>query len=302
MDGVKKVFGRRSCFDIAALIGEEKQETKVDLISFDAYDLEGLKKDKVLKKGSALSKVYGDSHYVLAIAGEESGVAVGDKVQIGKEVLEIAGMLQYNPFQSDGAFDEKVTFILSEETYVRVTGVADYSIVMLQTTEEVTNQEVAAIRNFTEQKYQFRDRRAEDNSRIYYAFMLFVYGFLVIITMVSVLNIMNSISMSVSARIKQYGAMRAVGMSVRQMIKMIVAEAFTYALAGCLVGCVAGLAFSRILYDFLIASHFHYAAWRVPILPLGIILFVVFVAAIAAVYAPARRIREMAVTDVINEL
>ena len=43
-------------------------------------------------------------------------------------------------------------------------------------------------------------------------------------------NIVNSISMSVSARIKQYGAMRAVGMDNRQLKRMISAEAYTLSL------------------------------------------------------------------------
>ncbi|MEG2929672.1 MAG: ABC transporter permease, partial [Oscillospiraceae bacterium] len=130
----------------------------------------------------------------------------------------------------------------------------------------------------------------------------FVYGFLAIITAVTVLNIMNSISMSVSARIQQYGAMRAVGMDTQQMTKMIAAEAATYALSGCMVGCVVGLLLSKLLYDTLITTHFAYAIWSFPVIPLAIILLFVLAAAVAAVYAPAKRIRNMAVTDTINEL
>ena len=50
---------------------------------------------------------------------------------------------------------------------------------------------------------------------------LFVMVFLAIIGVISLFNIVNSISMSVSARIKQYGAMRAVGMDNRQLKRMI---------------------------------------------------------------------------------
>lgn len=65
--------------------------------------------------------------------------------------------------------------------------------------------------------------------------------------------------MSVSARMKQYGAMRAVGMDERQVTKMIAAEAATYVVVGCVVGCTIGLPLSKLLYDFLIAEHFPYA-------------------------------------------
>lgn len=64
------------------------------------------------------------------------------------------------------------------------------------------------------------------------------YGFLAIIRIISLFNIVNSISMSVSAQIKQYGAMRAVGMDNRQLKRMITAEAYTYAISGLIVGVV----------------------------------------------------------------
>lgn len=79
--------------------------------------------------------------------------------------------------------------------------------------------------------------------------------------------------MSVSARTKQYGAMRAVGLS-----------------------------FSKLFYDNLITTHYAYAVWRIPFAQLGVIVVTVIAATVAAVYAPAKRMCNMAVTETINEL
>ena len=78
---------------------------------------------------------------------------------------------------------------------------------------------VQAIQNSVDQTYSFRDKRDERTTGTYMAFVFCVYAFLAIIALVTVMNIVNSISMSVSARMKQYGAMRAVGMDERQMTK-----------------------------------------------------------------------------------
>ena len=120
--------------------------------------------------------------------------------------------------------------------------------------------------------------------------------------MVTLLNIANSISMSVAAKTKQYGAMRAVGMDGHQITKMIFAEALTYAFWGGGIGCAIGLPLSRMLYGFLISAHFPYAVWSLPWQSLAVILLFVVFAASAAVYAPAKRIRDMTVTETINEL
>ncbi|HBA50894.1 MAG TPA: hypothetical protein DCZ91_24480 [Lachnospiraceae bacterium] len=134
------------------------------------------------------------------------------------------------------------------------------------------------------------------------AFVSCVYGFLVIIALVSILNIMNSISLSVSGRMRQYGAMRAVGMEGRQITKMISAEAVTYALSGCVTGCILGLAIGRVLYNILIEGRFPYAAWTFPGTQLLIVMVYVLAATFAAVHAPSRRMRNMAVTETTNEL
>ncbi len=300
MSGVKHVFGRRSCFDVPAEVNS--QTNTIDMISYDDYDLDCLTKDKQLRKGSDISKVYGDSNYVLTIWDKDSPLEIGDKIQVGNKELEIAGLLKCDPFSDDGTPSGKITLITSGETFTHLTGVTDYSLILIQTTKDTTDGNVEAIRNVVGEKYKFSDRRDQRTTSTYIAFMLFVYGFLAIITLVTVLNIMNSISMSVSARIKQYGAMRAVGMDEHQITKMIAAEAFTYSISGCIVGVVVGLFISKLLYDNLITAHFSYATWSIPIKPIIIVLLVVAITDIAAVYAPSKRIRNMGVTDVINEL
>ncbi len=303
MKGVKQVYGRRSFFKVpAALNGNEDPSHTVDLLSFDEFDLEGLEKDGMLKQGSDLDKVRGNSSYVLATWDRNSSWEIGDKVFIGNEKLEIAGLLKYDPFSADGLTNGKITLITSGETFIRITGVTDYSLLMVQLTGHASDADVEAIHNALGDKYNFSDKRGQRTEGIYMAFVTCVYAFLAIITLVTVLNIINSISMSVSARIKQYGAMRAVGMDQHQMAKMIAAEAFTYAVWGCAAGCAVGLPLSKLLYDFLITAHFKYAVWSLPVASLSIILLFVVFAAIAAAYAPIKRMRRISVTETINEL
>lgn len=304
MEGVKKVYGRRSSFDVrAGLSGDMTLSSTIDLVSFDDFDLASLKKDGVLQWGSDLDKVYGNSEYALATWDQNSLWEIGDTILVGDEKFTIAGLLKYDPFSGDGLTNGKITLITSGETFARLTGIRDYSLIMVQMTSDATDEDVAAIRSIVEESgYSLNDKRDERTSGTYFAFVACVYGFLGIITLVTVLNIINSISMSVSARMKQYGAMRAVGMDGHQISKMIASEAFTYAFLGCAIGCVVGFPFSKLIYDFLITDHFPYAVWNLPIGSLAVILLFVVVAAMLAVYAPAKRMRNISVTETINEL
>ena len=303
MDGVKEVYGRRSALDLPGSLDKDASlSDTVDLISYDDFDLQSLKKDGNLKKGSDLAKVYGNSSFVLATSDTDSTWKIGDTIHVQGETLTIAGLLKNDPFSGDGLTNGKITLISSSDTFVRLTGEENYALIMVQTTSDATDEDVRAIQAAAGETFNFQDTRDGRTSGTYTAFVFCVYAFLAIIALVTVLNIVNSISMSVSARMKQYGAMRAVGMDERQVTKMIAAEAATYAALGCAVGCIIGLPLSKLLYDSLIAGHFPYAVWHFPLGSLFIILLFVSLAAIAAFLAPAKRIRSMPITATINEL
>ena len=145
------------------------------------------------------------------------------------------------------------------------------------------------------------DRREtiEETNGTYTAFCILVYGFLALIALITVFNIINSISMSVTARSKQYGFMRAIGMDNRQVRSMIRSEAFTYAVLGCIAGCVIGLPLNGIFYTTLI-SHYWGDSWKVPFDSLAVILCIVLGAALIASDRPSKKILESTVVDTIN--
>lgn len=267
----------------------------IDLFSYDRFLFDSFKKS--IASGD-LSKVYGDSGYALAVYNQDYRLSVGDKIKIGGEELEIACVAS----EGVGSISGSVTVVCSEETYTRLTGDQNYTIVGSVLEKDATETTVNKIRDIASD-YLFTDNR-EGNSEVYgsyWVFRLAAYGFLMIISLITILNIMNSISMSVSARIRQYGAMRAVGMESRQITKMVAAEAATYAASGTAVGMILGLLFHYLIYRKMIMTHFG-GIWQIPVIPIVIILFLVMVSCAVAVHAPAKRICNMAITDTINEL
>lgn len=302
MSGVKCAFGRMNKTDIPAEFSVEAQQNTVDLISYDDLQLDWLSGDNDLRKGSDLSKVYGDSNYVLGIWDQKNPLKQGDKIRLCGAEVEIAGMLKYSPFSGSGSTGGKIILICSNETFTRLTGEDGYTVVDVQVTKDASNADVAAIYNLVREKYEFKDRRQEADRSTSLAFSFCIYGFLFIIALITMLNIVNSVSMSVSARVRQYGSMRAAGMDGRQLTKMIAAEAFVYAFTGCVVGCVIGFPLHKLMYDTLVTTHFAYMIWSVPVQLMLIIVLFVFAAAAAAVWAPAKRMKRMEVTETINEL
>lgn len=178
-----------------------------------------------------------------------------------------------------------------------------YTVLSIQLEKKASNETVEKIREAAGEKVLFSDKRMsnEEVKGAYYSFAVLVYGFLVVISLIAVFHIINSISMSADSRMRQFGAMRAIGMSDRQAVRMVAAEAATYGVCGIAVGLLGGIPVHRFLFETLITSKWG-DSWKFPIVQTGIILAVLVFSIMLSVAGPARRIRKMSVTDTIGSL
>lgn len=288
--GVNKVFSNSFKLETPAEINGT--EAVVDLISYDNNLLAWGNESLI---AGNISGVYGNSEYALTAFNKGSRLDVGDKIKIGEDELEIAAVSS----QSIMGGSNPIVYV-SEETFTRLTGEENYILLNVMLDKKATDQTVNELARIAGDN-EFTDRREENksNSSSFWVFHLAAYAFLAIIALITVFNIMNSISMSVSARMKQYGAMRAVGMSIRQMIKMITAEAVTYAVCGLIVGGASGLYMHYLITKKLIIEHFG-GVWNIPAKPIAIVLIIIVLSCIAAVYSPAKRMKSMEITDTIQ--
>lgn len=291
--GIESVFGMMYSIECPAEINGNAET--VDLYSYGDTMMDSFKKSVI---SGDMSKIYGNSKYVLAVYSEYTALNVGDKVKIGDEELEIGCVVS----EGVGSVSGSAVVVCSEETYTRLTGEQDYAMVGVVLEKDVSEMAVNKIYDLAEGNI-IADSR-EKNSEVsgsYWVFRIAAYSFLAIISLITILNIMNSVSMGVSARIKQYGVMRAVGMGSRQVTKMIAAEAATYSFCGTVAGVVFGLLLHHLIYVKVVITHFG-GIWKIPFTSIAIILLLVVFSCVISVYAPAKRIRNMAITETINEL
>ena len=291
--GIESVFGMMYSIECPAEINGNAET--VDLYSYGDTMMDSFKKSVI---SGDMSKIYGNSKYVLAVYSEYTALNVGDKVKIGDEELEIGCVVS----EGVGSVSGSAVVVCSEETYTRLTGEQDYAMVGVVLEKDVSEMAVNKIYDLAEGNI-IADSR-EKNSEVsgsYWVFRIAAYSFLAIISLITILNIMNSVSMGVSARIKQYGVMRAVGMGSRQVTKMIAAEAATYSICGTVAGVVLGLLLHHLIYVKVVITHFG-GIWKIPFTSIAIILLLVIFSCVVSVYAPAKRIRNMAITETINEL
>lgn len=293
IEGVESAFGMmtRTAFSVEV----NGNETEIDLFSHDKTLLDTFKKSVI---SGDISRVYEDGNYAIAVYNQDYRLSVGDKIKTGNQELEIVCVTS----EGVGSVSGAPTVVCAEKTFMRLTGECRFAMISVVLKKDVSEAAVSKIRDLVGDCL-FVDNR-EENSDIngsYWVFRIASYGFLAIISLITVLNITNSISMGVSARIKQYGAMRAVGMGSGQVAKMITAEAVTYAICGTAAGIILGLLLHYLIYAKIVITHFG-GSWNIPFATIAIVLLLVVFSCIVAIYAPAKRIRNMAITATINEL
>lgn len=252
-----------------------------------------------------------DGKGVLAVFKEGSLYATGDNILISadekEQELPIAGIMGAVPYHSltPNINSDTDMLICSEELFEELTGERNYAILDVQLYQEATDSQVREIRQIIEQSCEtglvFSDRRIKNQEAkgASYSMSVFLYGFLAVIALIGFFNMINNIAMSVSARTKEYGAMRAIGMSRKQLFRMVTGEAAAYAMFGVAFGCAAGLPLNRLLFRSLVTSRWG-DAWSIPGSELLVILIIMLSSVCVAVIGPTRQIRRMTIVDTIS--
>jgi len=126
-----------------------------------------------------------------------------------------------------------------------------------------------------------------------------VYGFIVVISLIGSVNIINTITISIIIRRKELAALKSIGMSQKDLKKMIIYEALIYGVSGSLQGIFFGCILSYILY--VAVSGIKKLEWTIPYAA----CFITFAAALfisyLSVLIPLRKIQQDNIIDVIRE-
>jgi len=124
-----------------------------------------------------------------------------------------------------------------------------------------------------------------------------IYALLALAVIVSVFGIMNTLALSIYERTRELGMLRAIGMSRRQVRRVIRYEAVITALIGAILGAVLGVIFSVLISRPLADEGFELS------FPIGSLLILLVLAAIAGVLAaigPARRASKLDVLKAVT--
>ncbi|HDR8488616.1 TPA: FtsX-like permease family protein, partial [Bacillus cereus] len=120
-----------------------------------------------------------------------------------------------------------------------------------------------------------------------------------VITLIGCVNILNTITVSIIMRRKELAALKSIGMSQKDLKKMVIYEGLLYGFFGSIQGIFFGCMLSYILYVAL--SNTVSFEWIIPYQSSFITFITALLISYVSVLIPLRKIKKDNVIDVIRE-
>lgn len=102
------------------------------------------------------------------------------------------------------------------------------------------NTDKISVRNYTKQK--------EDAQKLTIIMSIFLYGLLLVISLIGITNVYNTITASMNLRKREFEVLKAIGMTNKQFNKMFSYESLIYGIKSLVIGIILGIILSYGLY------------------------------------------------------
>jgi putative ABC transport system permease protein len=164
-------------------------------------------------------------------------------------------------------------------------------------TEENTRRLEAAVRSFPDAKVVTAAQFKEDATKPLDNILNLLYVLLGLSVIVSVFGIINTLVLTVFERTRELGMLRAVGMTRRQVRRMIRHESIVTSLIGAVLGIVVGIFLSVLVTQALADEGIVFA---VPYGSLAVFVVAAIVVGLLAAILPARRAARLNVLEALQ--
>ena len=162
-----------------------------------------------------------------------------------KAVLEIAGGLKEEDIPEQ--FSQFISFgpgtVLVSEEWMRA-NIADEdgsgSAMLMSSDADRTEQEISELFGGKLTLYN-AEKEAQNMNAISLLVQIFVYGFIIVISLIGMTNIFNTITTNMRLRSREFAMLRSVGMTHREFNRMIMLESIMYSAKALIIGIPLGL-------------------------------------------------------------
>lgn len=220
------------------------------------------------------------------------------------EKLTVAGITEKYPV---GILSQKghagVDVLISEEVYKQLVVPDDYYQgsynFFVATSDPVkTGEDLQEIKESNMHMYNHYVE-SQKEKQLSFVLSVFIYGFIVLITLISIANIFNTISTSIALRNREFGMLKSVGMTPKGFNKMIRYESIFYGLKSLLYGLPMSIGLMYLMHRGL--SEGFVFSFSLPWMHIGIATFAVFLIVTVSMMYSSAKVKKENIIDALKQ-
>ena len=188
-----------------------------------------------------------------------------------KLTYEVGAVTEYRPWGYETYYYNTPSLIVSEKYYPYKDSLLAENIYYEANDADKLVQD---IKNISEDINIINiDEEVKEMKSMILIFSIFIYGFIVVVTLIGVTSVFNTITSNMELRKKEFAILKSIGMTKHEFNNMIILEAFFYSFKSLFYGIILGIGGSYIVYR-LFAEKVDYGY----ILPISaIIISIIFI-------------------------
>lgn len=224
-----------------------------------------------------------------------------EKTKLGEvNVSAIAetGILYGDYYCYNGGF----LMITTEDVYKKFIGNNNYSSMYLRLSNDADYETVSKqIQKYCDSNnFEYIDyvKQAKQMRKNAIVVSIFLYGFVAVITLISCLNIINTINTNLLLRTREFSILKAVGMAELNVKKMVCYEGLYYGIIASFYGIIVGTGLSYVLFS--IITNMREFGWTMPWKDIVIATVGILVFTLLSAYLPLKKMNKQSLVDNIR--
>jgi putative ABC transport system permease protein len=266
--------------DVTTEVGGIEPDTIADAYVFDWKEGDESVLTTLGMKNAIVSSNYAEDHEI----------AIGEVLTLRSTADKTAEITVVGTFEPPPFYplieSVNVSTQLFDSLYDRPRNRWTWANVAGEPNDENRAQLEAAIAGFPDTQLETREQWIEREDQDFNEFISFLYVMLTLAVFVSIFGMINTLVLSVYERTREIGMLRAIGMTRRQVRRMIRQESIITALIGAAIGLPLGIFLAALVNRALSEYDVSFA---IPWVQLVVLTIVAIVIGILAAIMPARR-------------
>ena len=198
-------------------------------------------------------------YYAYQLYSYQPGESIAGKIREEDDetgepvVLTLAAVTEKRPLGFEQYYSQTGILVVSDQWMDQhIEQIRSYGTIFYDSTD------ADALQDTLENEFGFDSARIvnvaqsqRENQSLYLIIAIFLYGFVMVISLIGITNIFNTITTSMEVRSKEFAMLRSIGMTGKEFSHMVRMESVFYGSKALGLGLVSGIGLSYLIYYFM---------------------------------------------------